>query len=169
MDYTPLKRCPTRWPSRSPARDTAWAMSDENVELVRRFYLFLPDLRDANPEDEREWIDQMFRDYLDEQFEVRLPSDYPEGEPVFQGREDTPQIIAWLRETWGEWRYEPDRFFDVGDQVVVFGRVVAKGGGSGVPIEVETAQVWTIRGGRATSMHAYRDRAEALEAAGLSE
>jgi hypothetical protein len=52
---------------------------------------------------------------------------------------------------------------------VVFGRIIAKGGASGVPIEVVTAHVWTIRGGRATSMQAYRDRSEALEAAGLRE
>jgi ketosteroid isomerase-like protein len=73
-----------------------------------------------------------------------------------------------LRETWGEWRYEPERFFDVGDQVVL-GRIIAKGEASGAPVEAETAHVWTIRGGRATSMQAFRDRAEALKAAGLRE
>jgi ketosteroid isomerase-like protein len=144
-------------------------MSEENLELVRRWYFSLPDLRDANPHVMARWTEQAFRDFLDEQFEVRLPSDYPEGEPVFRGRGDVPRFIAMLGETWGEWRYERERFFDAGDQVVVFGRIIAKGGASGVPIEAETAHVWTIRGGRATSMHAYRDRAEALEVAGLRE
>jgi uncharacterized protein len=140
-------------------------MSEENVELVRNLYALLMDFPNATPDQ----IDQAFRDYLDVQFEVRLPSDYPEGEPVFRGRGDVQPFIAMLRETWGEWRYEPERFIDAGDQVVVFGRVIAKGEASGVPIEAETAHVWSIRGGRATSMHAYRDGAEALEAAGLSE
>jgi ketosteroid isomerase-like protein len=144
-------------------------MSQENVEVVRRWYLSLPDVLDANPDAMGRWTEQAFRDFLDEQFEVRLPSDYPEGEPVFRGRGDVPRFIAMLRETWGEWRYEADRFIDAGDQVVVFGRIIAKGGASGVPIEVVTAHVWTIRGGRATSIQAYRDRSEALEAAGLSE
>jgi ketosteroid isomerase-like protein len=38
-----------------------------------------------------------------------------------------------------------------------------------VPIEVEVTHVWTIHDGRATSLDAYRDRSQALEAAGLRE
>jgi ketosteroid isomerase-like protein len=74
-----------------------------------------------------------------------------------------------LSETWREWHFEPERFLDAGDRVVVFARIVGKGGASGLPFELETTHVWTIRSGRATSMHAYRDRSEALEAAGLRE
>ena len=51
----------------------------------------------------------------------------------------------------------------------MFVRILAEGGASGVPIERETTHVWTIRGGRAVSMHVYRDRSQALEAAGLRE
>jgi ketosteroid isomerase-like protein len=64
---------------------------------------------------------------------------------------------------------QPDRFLDAGERVAVFARIVGKGGASGVLFELETAHVWTIRGGRAASPHAYRDREEALEAARLSE
>jgi hypothetical protein len=46
-------------------------MSEENVEIVRQLYS-LGDL--LNPDPDR--IDQVFRDYLDEQFELRLPPDY---------------------------------------------------------------------------------------------
>jgi hypothetical protein len=41
-------------------------------------------------------IDQGFRDYLDEQWELRLPAGYPEGEPVFYGQEGV--TAAGLRE-----------------------------------------------------------------------
>jgi hypothetical protein len=58
---------------------------------------------DATPE----LIDQAFREYLDEHFELRLPPDYPEGEPVFRGRDGWDQLIAMLRDTWSEWRFEP--------------------------------------------------------------
>jgi ketosteroid isomerase-like protein len=51
--------------------------------------------------------------------------------------------------------------------LVVFARILAKGGESGVPIELETTHVWTARAGRATSVQFYRDRSKALEAAGL--
>jgi ketosteroid isomerase-like protein len=138
-------------------------VSQENVDLVRKVYApgdFLS-MSAAH-------IDTAFRDYLDDRFEFRLPPDYPEGEPVFRGREGVLRMTAMLRETWDEWRFEPERFLDAGERVLVFGRIVATGGASGVPIELESAHVWTIRGGRALSMHAYRDSSEALAAAGLT-
>src|SRR5918912_1009390 len=63
--------------------------------------------------------------------------------------------------------FEPERVLDAGDRVVVLVRVVAEGGVSGIPTERETAHVWTARHGRLSSIQIYRDRAEALEAAGL--
>ena len=141
-------------------------MSQENVEIVRSLYeIGAGDWFNVAPDE----FDRAFRESIDEQFEAWLPSDYPEGEPVFRGREGFDEMMAMLGDTWGKWRIEPERFFDAGDRVVVFVRILAEGGASGVPIEVETAHVWTIRGARATAMHAYRDRSEALEAAGLSE
>ena len=141
-------------------------MSQENVEVVRSLYQAgAGDWFSVAPDQ----IDRAFREYIDEQFEARLPSDYPEGEPVFRGREGFNELLAMLGDTWGKWRLEPERFLDAGDRVVVFVRIFAEGGASGLPIEVETAHVWTFRGARASSMHAYRDRTQALEAAGLSE
>jgi ketosteroid isomerase-like protein len=55
------------------------------------------------------------------------------------------------------------------------GRVVSlfchrgKGRGSGVPMELEMAQIATLRDRRITRLDNYSDRGEALEAAGLSE
>ena len=112
--------------------------------------------------------DRAFNEYLDEEIEVRLPP-YPEGEPVFRGREGVEQYIGTLREVWSEYRFEPERFLDAGDRVVVFARIVGKGRASGAPFELEIAQVWTIHAGRATSLQAYRDRSQALEAAGLGD
>jgi len=100
---------------------------------------------------------------------LRLPPDYPEGELVFRGRDGFSQVIGLLQDSWRQWRFEPERFLDAGDQVVVFARIVGRGAASGVPFELETTHVWTIRAGRVASLHAYRDRSEALEAAGLRE
>jgi ketosteroid isomerase-like protein len=140
-------------------------MSQENVEIVRTLYELGGDPFNAAPDQ----VDRVFHDHLDEQFEVRLPSDYPEGEPVFRGRAGVEEMFAMLADTWGKWRFEPDRFVDAGDRVVVFLRILAEGGTSGVPIERETTHVWTIRGGRGMSMHAYRNRSQVLEAVGLRE
>jgi ketosteroid isomerase-like protein len=142
-------------------------MSQEDVELVRGFFASLPGLRDANPADDQAILDRLFRDYLDAEFETRLPGDYPEGEPVFRGREGLARYIAMLREAWSEWLFEPERFIDAGDRVVVFQRVVAKGRTSGVPIALTSTQIVTVRGGRITASQVYRDRSKALWAAGL--
>ena len=139
-------------------------MSQENVEIVRTVYEIGDPFAGTAIQ-----VDRAFRDYLDAQFEFRLPSDYPEGEPVFRGREGFADMIAMLGDTWGKWRFERERFVDAGDHVVVFVRILAEGGASGVPIEQESTHVWTIRDGRATSMRVYRDRSEALEAVGLRE
>ena len=77
------------------------------------------------------------------------------------------RYAAMLRDTWSEWRFEPERFIEAGDRVVVFQRVVATGRASGAPIELTSTQVVTVRDGRMTSSCVYRDRAEALKAAGL--
>jgi ketosteroid isomerase-like protein len=139
-------------------------MSEENVEIVRGLYE-IGDFFNATPEQ----VDRAFRDYLDEQIELRMPPDYPEGKLVFRGRQGIAELTAMLHDTWGEWSFETERFIDADDHVVVFARILAKGGASGVPIEVETAHVWTVSAGRATSIQFYRDRVEALEAAGLAE
>ena len=144
-------------------------MSEENVELVRRWLAWVPDLRDADPADDEATVGRAFRDYLDEEFEIRIPSYYPDERPVFQGRDGLVRYVAWLRDSWSAWRPWPERFFDAGDRVVVFGRIVAKGRSSGVPIEFPNALVVTIRNGRMTSMQVYPDRPEALKAVGLSE
>jgi ketosteroid isomerase-like protein len=91
-----------------------------NMELVRRWYALLPSLGGTDPNDDSAFFDRMFRDYLDEEYELRLPGGYPEGEPAFRGREGLAQLLAMLRDSWAEWRFEPDRFIDAGDQVVVF-------------------------------------------------
>jgi ketosteroid isomerase-like protein len=145
-------------------------MSHENVELVRRAY------EDGGPvvlplslDDQRAVVDRLFRDCCDEQLEIRMPADYPEGEEILRGREGMTQLFAMLRDTWTEFRFEPQRFIDAGQRVVVLVRVVAKGGASGLATERRTAHVWSVRRGRLASIQIYRDRAVGLEAVGLRE
>ena len=76
-------------------------------------------------------MDRIFREYLDDDFEFRLPADYPEGEPVFRGRQGLDRLRAMLSETWREWHFEPERFLDAGSNVVVFARITGRGGSSG--------------------------------------
>jgi ketosteroid isomerase-like protein len=142
-------------------------MSQQNVEIVRRWYALIPALQDVGAAGDPTFADRAFREFLDEQYELRLPGGYPEGQPTFTGRDGLAQMAAMLRDAWSEWRFEPERFLDAGDRVVVFVRVVARGGGSGVPIELPDAHVVTLRDGRLVATRVYRDRSEALRAVGL--
>jgi ketosteroid isomerase-like protein len=142
-------------------------MSQENVELVRRLYAEAPFRLAIGPDDERAVLDRLFRDHFDEQLEIRMPADYPEGEQVLRGREGFAQLVGMLRETWTEFRFEAERFIDAGGRVAVFVRVLAEGGASGAATERKTAHIWTVRDGRLSSIQIYLDRAQALEAVGL--
>jgi ketosteroid isomerase-like protein len=64
---------------------------------------------------------------------------------------------------------EPERFFERADQVVVFVRIRGRGKGSGVEIENRAAHVGTVRSGKVVRLVVYPERAQALEAGGLSE
>ena len=60
-------------------------------------------------------------------------------------------------------------FLDAGEQVVVATRIRGRGRGSGVEVDQRITLLWGLTDGRVTRVAGYRDRSEALEAAGLSE
>ncbi len=62
-----------------------------------------------------------------------------------------------------------DRFIDAGEQVVVSAAWHGRGKASGAATEWRFGQVLTVRDGRVTSMVAYRELSDALDAAGLSD
>jgi len=144
-------------------------MSQDNLDVVRRLYadggpFALP----LGPEGERALLDHLFEEYYDEHLQVVMPPDYPEGEQVYVGRRGMSKLIGGLRDSWTKWRFEAERFIDVGERVIVLIRVVAEGGASGIATARETAHLWTLRAGRLTSIQIYRDRGQALEAVGLN-
>ena len=142
-------------------------MSRENVEVVQGLYdeggpFALP----MGAEHERALLDHLFEEYYDEQFEVLMPPDYPEGEQVYVGRRGMSELSGGLRDSWTRWRFEAERFIDARERVIVLIRVFAEGGSSGIATERETAHLWTIRDGRLASIQIYRDRAQALRDTG---
>jgi ketosteroid isomerase-like protein len=56
---------------------------------------------------------------------------------------------------------------DHGDHVVVGGTQIARGRGSGEEVRLPTFHVFTLRDGKVIRHRSYRDRTDALEAAGL--
>jgi ketosteroid isomerase-like protein len=110
--------------------------------------------------------DRELRELVHEGFELQLPPVYPDTQ-VFRGPDGLKRWVVRTKEVWGEWRFELERFTDLGERVVVLVHLVAEGGKSGVHLERDTAHVWTLADGQVTRCEVYLDRAEALRALGL--
>ncbi len=129
-------------------------MSRENVELVRRGIASV----DA------------FWAMLDEYvvWDLReIPA--VDLDPVYVGRES---VIEASRHYWGTWKdysLEAEEIIDGGASVVVAVHERMRGKGSGVQIDRHWAQTWTFHRGRIIRWELFQDKAEALEAVGLSE
>ncbi|HXE98924.1 MAG TPA: nuclear transport factor 2 family protein [Solirubrobacterales bacterium] len=131
-------------------------MSQENVEAVQRAFaefekgtFWVPEFFD--PSVRIEWLDAVGTE--SETVGLQAMSDFMKN---------------WL-EVHDNLTLTAERIIDAGDQVVVFATWGGRGKASGVPTEWRHGQVWTMRDGKATGVMSYRDPAEALEAAGVSE
>jgi hypothetical protein len=75
----------------------------------------------------------------------------------------------WL-DDWHEFRYEPNEVFDLGEhRFLLLGRVRGTGRGSGLVVDSEWGLLATISDGLLRRERNFLQRAEALDAAGLSE
>ncbi len=132
-------------------------MSQENVEVVRRAHEAL------NGGD----IDALVA-LCDVAFRLDM-SDRVLNPAVYEGHDGIKRFYAEVRDVWAKYRWEREELIESGDQVVALLRSSGKGRGSGIEIERRTAMVWTVRKKRARALRFFRDRAQALEAAGLTE
>ncbi len=81
-------------------------------------------------------------------------------------------IRSWAAETQVSFEalsMELTEFRDLGDRVLGFGRVHAKGRESGVELDSPTGWVFTLRDGKIVRAEGYLDPGKALEVAGLTE
>ena len=75
---------------------------------------------------------------------------------------------GWL-DTWDSFQAEPTEFLARGDHVVVGEAYKGRGKDSGVEVAMQSWSVSLLRDGKIVRRDEFLDRAEALEAAGLSE
>jgi ketosteroid isomerase-like protein len=133
-------------------------MSQENVEIVRRLYGF--------------WLDRDFStiaDFVNPDVVLDLSRNvFNPG--VHRGLDGFRRFLEEIDETWEDFRITPEEFVDAGNDVFVAYRISGKGRGSGVEANMRVFGVWTLHGGKVSRFAGgYRDRTEALEAAGLEE
>lgn len=123
-------------------------MSAENVDLVRRIYVAWDAGGSA-------------RELIDPDMEYVNPP-YAVESGVKRGR----KTLGAIRDVYPDFRFEPEEYRDVGEDVVVIG--MARGtAASGVRAQWRQGYVWTIRDGRAVRFQWFSDPAEAVQAAGL--
>jgi ketosteroid isomerase-like protein len=134
-------------------------MSQENVKIVRR------------------WWDGFNNDGMpplslcDEQIEIHMPPDFP-VRGFFQGHEGVRRWREQVFEVAEDARVEPEEIVDVhddGETVLMLLRATGTASYSKIKLDVEWAAIWTIRDGKLLRAKGYLNRAEALEAAGISE
>jgi uncharacterized protein len=79
------------------------------------------------------------------------------------------QYLAQSRAAWAEVISEPVQFIPAGDRIVVFVHARVRPKNSREWQEVNLADVYTFRGGKAVAMRAFADRQEALRWVGLKD
>jgi ketosteroid isomerase-like protein len=87
---------------------------------------------------------------------------------VYRGREGIEAYFADLSKTWEELRILPGLVHDLGDRVLVLGRIEGRGVGSGVPVDAPLGLVYELRGGKIAVARGYFDHGEARKAVGLA-
>jgi ketosteroid isomerase-like protein len=136
-------------------------MSEENVEVVRQL------------------ADAVTRGDPDAFLALCSPDvDWEENTVVFPGLRRRYRGLTELREwfddafgeLWQEFRIEVEEAVDAPDgRVLAGGRLVGRGRASGVETELRGYWVLWLEDGKVVRRQVFLDRAEALEAAGLSE
>ena len=88
---------------------------------------------------------------------------------VYRGPDAAAQYCAAVDESWENLRWEIEEIRDGDGWILALGRIRGGGRGSGAAIDARAGWVARFRDGLITSFHTYADRAEALEAVGLSD
>jgi ketosteroid isomerase-like protein len=91
------------------------------------------------------------------------------GGGCYQGREGFERFAAAIGEVWEELQNTAEEFRELGDRVLVLGRLTGRGKGSGAQVDAPLAAIFDFRDDRIWRVRGYVDRAEGLRAAGLSE
>lgn len=132
-------------------------MSPQNSEVVRGVY--------------EQWGKGDFRASLevaDPLVLLVLRPGFPEA-GTYLGTEELVEYTRGFLEPWTEITIEAEDITEAGDSVVATVRQRGVGSHSGAPTEFRYFQVWSFRGDKLIRLENFRERSEALKAAGLAE
>ena len=140
-------------------RDTPTRMPRDKVDIARRSI-------DAY---NRRDVDGAFAELVTPDFEYYPALVRALDGGGYHGREGVEQFTIDTNENWEELQSIAEEFRDLGDRVLVLGRLRGRGKGSGAPVDQPYVCILDFRGDRICRNRVYFDRAEGLRAAGLSE
>ena len=133
-------------------------MSEENVEIVAGYF---------EADDLAASIDALADNVT---FVFHGETRHLAGAETISGKS---AAVAWLADWFSRfdpnYRFEIEESLDWDDHVLVVTTNRGTGRASGVPISRQMAQLMTLRDGKIIQQDFFANRAEALEAAGLSE
>lgn len=132
-------------------------MSGETLEAVRAIY-------DRFGEGDF----RVSLEYVDPQVVFVLPPGFPES-GTYLGIDALGDYTREFLEPWDQITIEAEEMIAAGDSVVAAVRQTGVGSESGAATEFRYFQVWTFRGPKVIRLENFRERSDALKAAGLSE
>jgi ketosteroid isomerase-like protein len=133
-------------------------MSQKNVEIVRQGFEAYG-RRDVDG----------FLSYLDPEFELRSAIVGGAEGKVYRGHDGVRRWLADSDESFDQLRIDPNEFRDLGDRILVLGRIRARGRKSGLKLDSPTGWVCTVRDGKLVKAEGFLSRPDALTAAGLGD
>jgi ketosteroid isomerase-like protein len=128
---------------------------EENVEFVRRGFGDFVRTGEFDPDD------------FDPEFEFDNSNAMLDA-AIYRGTEGVREFLSLMREMWKQLRFEPQEYIPVGeDKVVVTIRMIVCR--DGIETVARSAGLFTLREAKLAHVKAFQSKADALEAAGLSE
>jgi ketosteroid isomerase-like protein len=133
-------------------------MSQENMEILRRA---LPESAPAN-------VAALF-EILAEDVEWDYVGTFPEGLTTYHGPAEVREFLGHWAAAFDDFGFEAEEMVDAGDAVLIRLHQWGRGKDTGAQVDSRTWQLFTFHDGRIVHCRGYATKAEALEAAGLSE
>jgi len=133
-------------------------MSARNVEVVRRWFEFY------NRRDEAGLTQLNTPDY-----EMRSVFAGIEAGGIFRGDAFPAEYFRTLDDAYEQFELTAEEFIDVGAAVLMVGQIAWRGRGSGAAGHDPLFAVFWLRAGKVFREESFKVRAEAFEAAGLTE
>ena len=139
--------------------DTGSAMSEENIDVVRRA---------VETFNERGFDGIGESDLVTDDFEFHEPPEQP-APRVARGREEVRRLAGEFDAAWDEHQSEPQEIRAVDADRVLLVTIEHFKGRDGIEVEAPFAAIFTVRDGKLCRWQAFWDKQKALEAAGLAQ